>query len=990
MKIKAVLFLVVFLTCFQYVLAECGECDGVQICGVDYCCGATVNKPDGCTSTYGDCICPTDFGDWAAAGCDDNFCYIEEEGCSDNYCYTNDDYDCCLKLTCSGFDNCWDNSGWNGDITDECCGDSPDEEFMRCQSILNPNPCDNPGITDYACCNSLTDCVYDGVCYNDGVRVKDIADGSFVGYCDNGIITLSPDGLPCAYGGECINYCVDTNYDGIFDDANDKCGSCNGLNGDICGAIASNGIVYGICDGASGFYECTDQTTEDENGFCVESDAACSKTDPAGGGYINGVHSGQPRNYIRCGSKGLCNGITSMSWFGGSENIGGGSCTDVDSTDVAPIYFYDSDDATVTVMSIADIARIEKYSTYNSFLDAPDWKWKFFCQLNDTVFPSEPMSDACNQIPTAYSREMTSVDPEFVAQGDLIYTASFFSPSCNDSYIRDYKVESVDLYTGYCVDNLWQTGFQGMNPEFSVVECEDDNDAVMVANFEHNDGCDAVGGCGSSYCNGNEVTACPTNLDFNDTCESSNAEECCEYYGYDWAEAGEENLVQNPGFENGDIDNWEIGEYYYKELSESRTGSASLGWYGEETEEYNTDSDPISVEPDADYGFGGYIYSEMDSVIIIIQVLDATTDEELESAEPIEGQTGDFVYVGSVFNSGSVTSVKIRISIIFEDGGPANIYFDDISMPLIGEYSDIITEECCGDDEGEFYVEALLGDPLGGRCCDNPGDIVWGGVCHNELSCVKEECDYTNPAGDCTGVCEGSSCYDGIDNDNDLTIDFCEEGMNCVVDVYDTDCMGVIHGNVYNKSSGLAIENALVRVVQRAPLEHLGGSYNYTYKAYTDENGLFSFIVNGDPGEGRAFDVVAGKEYFEPSTAIGIEIGYQETYTLNFNLVPSSSPCYADCTKGDGLCYAECDMWNGCYYYNPVTAGLCDGKQPGFKIPYSEEQIVECCEGEPYDKPKPSVEKGKKVVVKDRDFVRITKAVIMDGEAVNMIIDVFG
>jgi len=61
----------------------------------------------------------------------------------------------------------------------------------------------------------------------------------------------------------------------------------------------------------------------------------------------------------------------------------------------------------------------------------------------------------------------------------------------------------------------------------------------------------------------------------------------------------------------------------------------------------------------------------------------------------------------------------------------------------------------------------------------------------------------------------------------------------------------------------------------------------------------------------------------------------------------------------------------------------------GFKAIYSPDWIVSCCEGEPFVKPKPLVKVGETVVVQELDFVRLIKAIILDGETINLVIDIF-
>lgn len=861
------LVLFFFLFYSQIVEAQCSSCDGIQVCDIDYCCDDTV-RPSWCTavmSPYGDCICPTDYGDWTAAGCND-------------YC-TTDDYDCCSATACGG-GTCWNRDGWLGDINDNCCGDSPGENYKVCDSNdtiykgFGSDVCTISTI-DTACCDSASDCVFNGACYNTGTE-QDIDSDGLDEYCISGNWTAVPDGLPCDNGKECINYCVDVDYNGIFEQSTDRCGSCdaNLLSNNICGAIADNGSVYGMCTGAAGFYECQDQSNTDGNGFCVGNIATCLENDPAAGGYMGATTQG--RNYIRCDSKNVCDGSSAITWATGSaENIAGGNCVSVDTVDGSDSLSLQDDDSGVgdSTIGLSDALIITSSYTYaNPTPSPPSWYWVSRCLINDTIY-----TNFCHQNPTSSFEELKT---DAYTPGQTIQSGAIFSPTCDPLFLGSYNVSLGEIYAGSCNENYWQSDALSLSvlatSTFNVLECEDKEDAIMVENYNHGYTCIIDGGCGNttcltgscgSYCNASyESTPCPTNLDNTTGCASANETVCCGYYGFDWGTEGE---------------------------------TTNFGEYGD------------------------------------------------------------------------------------------NLGNKDLPNPDNGDIT-LNISECCGDDLGEEYVNPVIGDPLNERiCCDNPDDHVWSSVCHDD--CYKEECNYTNPSSpDCTGVCEDSSCYDGIDNDDDGTVDFCQPGMiGCPVDVYDTDCMGTIQGYVYNQSSGLPLENAYVRVVQKQPLVYFGNFYNYTYSTYTDATGFFSVVVNGDPGEGRAFDVVAGKEFFEPETFFDAKIGYQETFTINFYLEQSSSPCRSDCTKGDGLCYAECDLWSGCYYYDETAKNLCDGKQPGFRVPYGPDQIIECCNGAPISKPTPAVEKGKRIIVQKKDFVRITRPVIMDGETVNMIIDVF-
>ncbi|NQV08505.1 hypothetical protein HQ529_01485 [Candidatus Woesearchaeota archaeon] len=292
-----------------------------------------------------------------------------------------------------------------------------------------------------------------------------------------------------------------------------------------------------------------------------------------------------------------------------------------------------------------------------------------------------------------------------------------------------------------------------------------------------------------------------------------------------------------------------------------------------------------------------------------------------------------------------------------------------------------VVDDVCPEEFGDW--EAAGCTENGAALCDTPDrDCCW-----------REECDYTNPElPDCDGVCEASSCYDGVDNDRDGPLDFCGNNMTndaCVVPYSDSDCQGTIYGYVYNRSNGMPLSGVHVRAVQKQPLEYLGGSYLRTFSDSTNESGGFSIQVDGDVGGGRSYDIIAGKEQYKPESAYDLVIGFQERFQVDFTLEESFSDCSDDCTKKDTICHSECNFWNNCYFNDPRAQDACDGKQPGFKAIYAENTVISCCEGSPYVKPKPLVGVGKTIVVQKLDFVRLIKAIILDGETINLVIDVF-
>lgn len=130
----------------------------------------------------------------------------------------------------------------------------------------------------------------------------------------------------------------------------------------------------------------------------------------------------------------------------------------------------------------------------------------------------------------------------------------------------------------------------------------------------------------------------------------------------------------------------------------------------------------------------------------------------------------------------------------------------------IGEYDNLIHEECCGDDPKEYFISNPDGSSA---CCDSQTDIVYNGVCLTEVcndgadndgdgstDCWDTDCsiDIVCPEGvpaTCTSlgskwgwkcqasnrICSGAyaNCNDGTDNDKDGNTDCWDP--NCPLDV---------------------------------------------------------------------------------------------------------------------------------------------------------------------------------------------------------------
>ncbi len=834
-------------------------------------------------------------------------------GCSQSYCNLSEEYTACPTdlddtIQCNGASapNCCSHYGfdWLSGETNICCGDDPKESANSCHynitvyPLNSCNPCTDENcvvINTKSCCTNPTDCVDPiwEVCYETGYNGVVGANNQFA-VCNDGNWTKGQSGSLCVdplIDCDTGYYCVDQDYNGIISIANPGiCAKCDGTaddvstskyNLDVCGAIAYDGNVYGICSGGSQFYQCFDQSDIDGDGYCIKNNALndISSGSLNEGGLMN-TSSDRGRNYIRCLGNRVCNGTTSMDWTrpnnnpSYNKNIGNGSCTQVDTQNTAA-QIQDLNDTSPQIVSINHILSINLTTIYSqdlSFFSSPNWTFLFGCWLNN----SQTGSDACAQ--SSYFGNRDTYYWSFnknITNNQKAFATYYFEPDCNSSYVGAYNISFVKTYTGWLTQNNWMTTSLMPTDIFSVVQCENDTDAQSVANYNNGTQCSPDGVCALSYCSSNQVVACPTDLDESATCNSADSTSCCSYYNYTWATSGE------------------------------RTAP-----------------------------FGGY---------------------------------------GNAKGNTNLTNPDTGI----------------ISQPI---------DECCGNNAGEYFATNVsFGEILApnGLCCSKPDQCAANGVC-NDLATIggHETCDYL---GNCVGVNPTSSCYDGLDNDCDNSTDFCDgENILCPIndgmkiDKRDSDCLTTIMGKVVN-TDGTPMGNAFVKAKQRLPLIYNyalnGNSFLIDYRVFTAEDGTFVMSVNGN----QTYDLIAGKEGYAPTQIINIIAGFRQTIFVDITLNATISDCNADCTTtASPLCTAACDGWNGCTFYSAKAIQLCDGKQPSFKVQYSVEPLEDltCCIGSPQAK-EPIRKLDKKVATDKKNLVRVTKPLVLDGNQVTMVIDVF-
>ncbi|MFL6162167.1 MAG: hypothetical protein ACJ74U_08060, partial [Jatrophihabitantaceae bacterium] len=137
------------------------------------------------------------------------------------------------------------------------------------------------------------------------------------------------------------------------------------------------------------------------------------------------------------------------------------------------------------------------------------------------------------------------------------------------------------------------------------------------------------------------------------------------------------NGVANPSFETAgasaaDALNWTEGINHARSSDRVHSGSWALksSYTGTGT---STRSDPITVTPNTTYTLSGYIWATNTTGGAYIDMSDLPGELTLPSR-----QTGAWEFLSGTWNSGSNTSVTLRL---VTDGSPtAPIWFDDITL----------------------------------------------------------------------------------------------------------------------------------------------------------------------------------------------------------------------------------------------------------------------------------------------------------------------
>src|SRR5258706_9246940 len=145
------------------------------------------------------------------------------------------------------------------------------------------------------------------------------------------------------------------------------------------------------------------------------------------------------------------------------------------------------------------------------------------------------------------------------------------------------------------------------------------------------------------------------------------------------AQSAGPNLVLNPGFETAgtggaaDAANWSEGINHTRASDKFHTGGWSLKstYTGTGTDTRTTAA--IAVSTNTAYTYSGYIWRTSTTGGSCMDMNDIAGETQL-----CTGTTGSWQFLTGTWNSGSNTSVTLRL---ITDGSPNNtIWFDDISL----------------------------------------------------------------------------------------------------------------------------------------------------------------------------------------------------------------------------------------------------------------------------------------------------------------------
>ena len=372
------------------------------------------------------------------------------------------------------------------------------------------------------------------------------------------------DGAVCNIDTECAAgyYCTDTDGDGNLGSETTyggACTKCDGAFGSICGAIAHDGIQYGVCTGSSSgnFYGCADQEMAD-NTYTVGGTSfndplfktVCQTKGYGGGGIVRTATSNIPTDYdvyTKCGLKSVCSG--------GATYPSGGDCkpTTASVTEVKLRDGTDNDEDKVSINHKLAITHTIKNGD-----DSPAWAYEAWC-MNLTEVGITTYSRYCaepgakNTIVGDWNKYLGIGPARILQPGDTQTIIKKVNLNCDTRLIKSPLME-LTYGSGQIGTNSWYAlynGFQAGQYNIQSNPISSSND-IKVVECKTNSDCDACGKTGYYCDNGIED---PLNNNPTFTCQKRlngmncglNPEQCQCIAGN--SPKPSPNLITNPGFE---------------------------------------------------------------------------------------------------------------------------------------------------------------------------------------------------------------------------------------------------------------------------------------------------------------------------------------------------------------------------------------------------------------------------------------------------------
>lgn len=367
---------------------------------------------------------------------------------------------------------------------------------------------------------------------------------------------------------------------------------------------------------------------------------------------------------------------------------------------------------------------------------------------------------------------------------------------------------------------------------------------------------------------------------------------------------------------------------------------------------------------------------------------------------------------------------------------------------VFGEYDTVLSDECCGDDAGEYprprecWTGSCADDPIDVVCCNAQTDCSYNGKCYSDIDLAvsqvgavlqsfcsgklsEKDCigdsslkeTITNSPGEmcawnpsATPKCSAKSTRGAVelgqfsgqlellgkaelyaysDIDNDQRFEVCDAASPGKW----RDTGGTMTGYVRNMSTANCLGACTPAdcskgcPVSEAVIKVLGTTPPRT--ATSDVNGAYAFtgVFSG------TYDLVAARTWYDASTRLDIFLADGATENVDFVLTQGLGDCDDDCTKvGSNVCDASCHGKGLCWYYSDETKALCDGTFGIIDVP----EGIEIPPGTPAGgkyldccKGRPYEPVSAQVTVPAQNVVVTKKPVLYKGKFVNMVMVVY-